>query len=411
MEMVNERDVITKNDISWENVISKFPLDRSLIHLGTSQFLSSHSSVVRDAIRRYAQYLDADPVNHTMESEMKIMGEVREKVNEYFQVGDPNNIAMTDSTTMGLGILYNGFYLKSGDEILTTTHDHYSHHESILYATKRTGATSRKVQLYENVESVTKEEIVERLINAIGDETRIVGITWVHSNTGLKIPVQEICSAIQEVNTVRDGSEQIKVVVDGVHGFGIELETFKDLACDFFVTSGHKWVYGPRGTGFIAARGDAWQRIIPVIPSYTDAMEKIIEGEQPTFNDGKQMTPGGFHSLEYRWALKEAIDFVLTIGKEKIYERVHSLTRQLKAGLKAMKHVKLYTPLSDDLSSGIIAFEVLGMSTEEVVKRILDKKIVATAAPYKVSYARFTPGIINTPEEVEQALAVVNDLA
>jgi isopenicillin-N epimerase len=75
-----------------------------------------------------------------------------------------------------------------------------------------------------------------------------------------------------------------------------------------------------------------------------------------------------------------------------------------------MPHVKLHTPLSDNLSSGIIAFEVYGLSTEEVVTKLQEKKIVATAAPYKVSYARFTPGIINTPSEIDIALEAVYDL-
>jgi isopenicillin-N epimerase len=411
MEAIKEKPTVNiANEDAWLSIINQFPLNKSLIHLGTSQFLSSHSTPVREAIQHYAKYLDDDPVNHTMKSEMRLMDEVRDKVNEYFQVGEPQNIAMTDSTTMGLGVLYAGFKLKPGDEVLTTEHDHYAHHESIYHATARAGARFKKVRLFSDIDAVCAEEIIENLINAITEETRLVGITWVHSNTGLKIPVAEICAAIQEVNSQRDGSEQIKVIVDGVHGFGIEMETFKDLACDFFVASGHKWIYGPRGTGFVAGRGDAWQKVTPVIATYTDVMENLIEGERPKFMDGKQMTPGGFHSLEYRWALKDAVDFMLSIGKQQVYDRVHSLNRQCKDGLKKMKHVKVHTPWSDELSSGIIAFEVEGMPTKTVVKRLFEKNIVATAAPYKVSYARFTPGIINTPHDVEQALAAVNDL-
>jgi selenocysteine lyase/cysteine desulfurase len=230
----------------------------------------------------------------------------------------------------------------------------------------------------------------------------------VHSSTGLKTPVAKIARAIADVNQHRDEDSRVLLLVDGVHGFGIERETFPELGCDFFITSGHKWLYGPRGTGFVAATRAAWQTVSPIIPSYTDAMDIIIEDQdRPDYMDGKQMTPGGFHSLEYRWALADAFRFMESLGREAVYERVHELNRQCKQGLAAMPHVQLLTPLADALSSGIVSFKVKGLSTEEVVDRLMGHKVVATKSPYVDSCPRFTPGIYNTPQEVEQALEAV----
>jgi selenocysteine lyase/cysteine desulfurase len=140
-------------------------------------------------------------------------------------------------------------------------------------------------------------------------------------------------------------------------------------------------------------------------------MDVVIEEEErPDFMDGKQMTPGGFHSLEYRWALADAFRFVNSIGKENIYERVHALNRMCKTGLASMPHVKLHTPMDDELSAGIISFEVDGYSTPDVIKALLEKKVIATAAPYRTSWARFTPGIVNTEKEIEQALSAIWEL-
>ncbi len=63
--------------------------------------------------------------------------------------GQPDEVALTDSTTTGLALLYNGLTLKPGDEVLTTTHDHYVHHESIRLAVERSGASVRRVPLYD----------------------------------------------------------------------------------------------------------------------------------------------------------------------------------------------------------------------------------------------------------------------
>src|SRR5207247_9549928 len=85
------------------------------------------------------------------------------------------------------------------------------------------------------------------------------------------------------------------------------------------------------------------------------------------------MTPGGFHSFEHRWALGEAFRFHQRIGKPRIAERIHLLNRQLKEGLAKMSHIKLHTPLADNLSAGIVCFEVDGTTPAEVVSRLRER--------------------------------------
>lgn len=398
-------------DFDWEKVRSQFNLSQAYIHLGASQFIASLPAPVRQAIDHHRQGLDENPVGYTLDHENSCMQQVREAAARFLQVPHPDHIALTDSTTMGLGLIYTALNLQPGQEILTTENDHYSHHESIRWATRRTGASYRKIALYQRLERVSPEEMVEAVISQIRDHTRVVGLTWVHSSTGLKTPVARIGQAIAQLNRHRDEKDKVLLLVDAVHGFGIETDTFPQLGCDFFISGCHKWIYGPRGTGIVAATPQAWQAVTPVIPSFTDVMDMVIEQQKrPEQNSGKEMTPGGFHSLEYRWALKEAFEFMEAIGKDQVCRRVHALNRQCKEGLAAMPHVRLHTPLADELSAGIIAFEVKGKTTPQVVQVLLDKKIVATASPYKTSYVRFTPGIYNTPEQVDQALAAVRSI-
>ncbi|HEX8314709.1 MAG TPA: aminotransferase class V-fold PLP-dependent enzyme [Flavisolibacter sp.] len=397
--------------INWKEITELFAHDKKYTHLGASQFIVSHPKHVHEAINKYRTQLDGDPVLYTEEVENKNMQNVREAAAGYFGVPDPNNIAVTDSTTMGLGLIYTALNLQKGQEILTTEHDHYSQHEAIYHATKRTGASFRKIPLYQNLSEVTKEEMVDSLVRNIHDNTRVVGVTWVHSSSGLKIPVPEIAAAIKKVNEGRDEQNKVLLLVDGVHGFGIERETFDELGCDFFISGCHKWIYGPRGTGIVVATRSAWQTVSPVIPSFTEVMDKVIAGEErPKEMDGKQMTPGGFHSLEYRWALCEAFEWMMGLGKKEVYQRVHELNRKCKEGLATMSHVTLHTPMDDELSSGIISFEIKGLSTEEAVEELNKRKIIGTASPYKTSWVRFTPGIINMEEDIAKALEVVNAL-
>ena len=67
-----------------------------------------------------------------------------------------------------------------------------------------------------------------------------------------------------------------------------------------------------------------------------------------------------------------------------------------------MDHVTLYTPMDEHLSSGIVCFDVDRMNAIQVVEALHQQNIVASDAPYSPSYARLTPGIYNTAEEMEE---------
>ena len=209
---------------------------------------------------------------------------------------------------------------------------------------------------------------------------------------------------VKEANQKR--SNRIYFCVDGVHGFGIENITMPGLGCDFLSAGTHKWIFGPRGTGVLYAKQDAWDMIAPIIPSFEDntynAWLDLFPADKLTFAD--HCSPGGFHSFEHRWALREGFDFQMKIGKAKVQERSHQLSTQLKQGLATIKHIRLVTPVSEDLSAGINCFEVDGMKPEDAVKKLLTKNIIASASPYKTSYVRLTPSIVNTEEEVKVCL-------
>ncbi|SNZ15594.1 Selenocysteine lyase/Cysteine desulfurase [Terribacillus aidingensis] len=396
--------------VDWDKVRGLFNLNREYIHIGTSQYFVSHPKHIRDAIEKYRKKLDENPTNFTENNEENFPLQVRKKLVQYMGIDDPNLIALTDSATMGLGIIYTGLNINKDHDILTPEHNHYSHQEAIRQVANRTGASFREVPVYHQMKDVTEESLVQALLNEIRDNTVVIGLTWVQSDTGLKFPVKKFMNQLKKINKKRDKANQIIVVLDGTHGFGIETETFPELDCDFFITSCHKWLYGPRGTGFVAAKKEAWGSVTPVIPSYTILSMVSINEKHPKEMNGTQMTPGGFHSMEHRWALKDAFEFALDLGKDAIYERVHQLNRQVKEGLASMSHVTLHTPIADELSAGITAFEVKGMKSKNVVKKLHDKKIIGTVAPYQTAFARLTPGIYNTPEEIDQVLEAIHSL-
>ena len=323
----------TKATDEWEAVRADFKLDTSKIQM--AQFLlASHPSKVRQAIDEYRKKLDDNPVEYFESNFIAFAQQVLKAAADYLGA-NLGEIALTDSTTMGLSLLYIGLNLKSGEEILTTTHDHYSTEKSLEFAAQRTGATIRRIALYDDAAQTSLDEVLNRLKNAIQPATRIVAVTFVHSISGVKLPIKEMSAVIKEANENRDKSNRIYFCVDGVHGFGVENITVEDLGCDFLVAGTHKWLFGPRGTGIIWAKEDAWDMVNPTIPPFSIAYAMWMNtAPEAPLNFYSKITPGGFHSFEHRWALKEAFEFHLAIGKAKIQDRTHQLNTLLKEGMQ-----------------------------------------------------------------------------
>jgi isopenicillin-N epimerase len=381
---------------SWSSIRDEFQLDPAYIHFGLL-YLTSHPSPVRDAIKTHRGGLDRNPVRYIQENSSQAEARVLAAAAKYLGAGT-GDIALTDSTTMGLGLLYNGIDLRAGQEALTTEHDFFATHESLQLKSERSGATVRRVRLYQEPENASEDAIVGALLGAIADNTRVVAITWVHSSSGVKLPVRRIADGLREINATREGDERVLLCVDGVHGIGVEDVTMPELGCDFFVAGTHKWLFGPRGTGFVWGDPTAWPYAGPTIPSFSGG------------GYGRTNTPGGFHSFEHRWALAEALRFHLAIGKAKVEARIHALANRLKTGLDGMEHVTLKTPLAESLSAGIVCFMVDGMSASGVVNALRKRKIIATVTPYSPSYARLAPGLVNTANEVDKVLMAVRSL-
>jgi selenocysteine lyase/cysteine desulfurase len=383
----------------WGSVRAQFALTTGVANFTTFTF-ASHAASVRSAIDRHRTGLDADPYGYLNANESTLDDAVAKAAAGYLHT-DAAQIAYTDSTTMGLGLLYSGLRLNPGDEVLTTEHDFYATHESWRLRTLRDAATVRRVRLYDEPEQADAGQIVSRLMAALSDRTRVVAITWVHSSTGVRLPVRAIADALAAANAGREPARRALLCVDGVHGFGIEDAGPDDLGCDFLVTGCHKWLFGPRGTGIIWGRPGAWARFTPIIPTFTGS---------PEGPPGSFATPGGYHSFEHRWALAEAFGVHQAIGRTRVAERSHALAAMLKDGLAGIPKVRLRTPRSTEISAGIVCCEVAGYGPRDAVAALRPKDVWTSATPYSPSYLRFGTSVLTNESDVDRALNAVRAL-
>src|SRR5262245_59458884 len=284
---------------TWAGVRAEFSLSRNYNHMA-GMLLASHPRVVREAIDRHRRGLDEDPATYAMGNLQKQDDAVRAAAADYTG-GKPEEIALTGNTTTGLALIYGDLPLRAGQEILTTTHDHYVTFEALRQRAAHTGAAVRRVPLYAVPEKTTEDEIVGSLVKAIQPRTRAVAVTWVHSSTGVKLPIRRMADVLADVNKRRAEHDRVLLCVDGVHGFGVEQEAVTDLGCDFFVAGCHKWLFGPRGTGIVWGRADAWKGHQGIIPAFEWGAFKLwMQGKTPeSLPPGPRVWPGGLHAVDH----------------------------------------------------------------------------------------------------------------
>ncbi|WP_350600390.1 aminotransferase class V-fold PLP-dependent enzyme [Pseudomonas sp. 65/3-MNA-CIBAN-0223] len=384
----------------WAQLRQLFNQDPDYLHFANF-LVTSHPRPVREAIERHRAHLDRNPgraMDWDLGETEKREQQVREWAARYLNAR-PEQIALTGSTTEGLSLIYGGIHVRADQEILTTEHEHYATHYALDYRQQKDGVKVRKLKLFENSREVSVDEVLGSIAKGIRPNTRVLGMTWVQSGSGVKLPIAEIGKLVEEHNRNRTDQDRILYVVDGVHGFGVDDLDFPDMHCDFFIAGTHKWMFGPRGTGIICARSAELKDVTPTIPTFSEATAFSTI-----------MTPGGYHSFEHRWALDEAFKLHLELGKAQVQARIHGLNTYAKNRLLEHPQMELVTPLSPDLSAGFSFFRVKGRDCETVAAQLMKNRVVCDSVDRDVGpVIRIAPGLLNSEHEIDRFMALLGN--
>lgn len=375
-----------------------FTLDPEWCHLA-SFFLAPTPQPVRDAVEGFRRKLEENPFDFLSNNGESLDDRVRRYAASYLEV-EEQNIALVGSTTEGLALVYSGLDLKEGDEILFSPHDHYSLKQSLKYREERSRIQLSSMNLYPKRGAVSREAMCGALAASITPSTRVVHLTWVHSGTGVRLPLKRLTEVIAELNDKRDEEARIITIVDGVHGLGVVDESVKSLGANLFISGTHKWIFGPRGTGIIWGDDIGWGRIRPVVPPFAP-----ISRREP----GIRFTPGGFHSFENRWALADAFLFMTETTRRYSAEYTSFLNTHLKERLLSLNDITLHTPLDPQLSAGLTCFTSRKRQASEVVLALLQRRIAANLAP-GTRYVRMGPGIINGVSDIDRVIDALREI-
>ena len=156
----------------------------------------------------------------------------------------------------------------------------------------------------------------------------------------------------------------------------------------------------------------AWESIAGETPPFEQVhFDAWLDDTEPArVRGGLANTPGGYVAFEHRAALAEAFQFHEFVGKAAIAERTHSQATQLKEGLADIDGLRTVTPMSTDLSSGMVCVAIPEPHLFEVMEQLSDERFSTSITPYVEHFMRIGPRIVTSPEQVDGLLSALRRL-
>lgn len=374
----------------WFEIQQAFSITRGITNLNNGG-VSPSPRIVTEALVRYT-WQQEDVTAYTMWQILEPQCEtVRTGLAEIFGC-DREEIAITRNASESLEILLMGMDLKSGDEILTTTQDYPRMLTTLRQREAREGLVLKMIKVPIAPEHL--DDITVEFEKAITPKTRIILISHVINITGQIMPVKSICQLAR--------SKGVEVIVDGAHSFAHFDFKQSDLACDYYGTSLHKWLFAPKGTGLLFVKRDKIEKIWPLMAAEKTQKDNIRKFEEI-----------GTHPAAPRLAIGEAILFHNGIGAKRKEERLRYLSRYWMNKLKDLPNVRFHTSWQPNQSCGIANVEIVGVDPGALSGYLMDKHKIFTTAIVHEEFKgiRITPSVYTTLKELDRFCGVMEAVA
>lgn len=364
LAQVSSRDFKDAEEF-WTFVRKQFLLEPGLIYLNAGT-TGAMPRPVFEAETRYQRMLAEDPkIRHVYEAGV-VPHVVRKKAAQ--MIGATlEETALTHNTTEGLNIVAQGLPLKAGDQVLTTDQEHPAHREAWRLRAKRDGIEVIPVKIPTPLpDSATFLNLFDR---AITSRTKLIAVPHIPTTNGMITPAREICSLAR--------SKGVLCLLDGAHGVGQIKFDVKELGCDFYATSPHKWLHAPLGNGIFYIRKELQDRVWP------------LQGHAgwDTYPDARRYSTFGNRSWSTAMALGDAIDFANSIGIERIEARQRELMTYFKRQLLSLPGVEPLTPNDPAMYCAQSAFRVARIAPGELAGFLREKhRIVVGGGRVDIGY-------------------------
>jgi isopenicillin-N epimerase len=365
----------------WAAIQNSFSVTRGIINLNNGG-VSPSPKVVTEALVRYI-WEQEDCTAYTMWEILEPQSEtIRTGLAELFGC-DREEIAITRNASESLENLLDGMDFKPGEEILTTTQDYPRMLTTLRQREKRENLKLKLIQV--PIPPKNLNEITAAFEKGITDRTKLILISHMINITGQITPVKAVCDLAR--------ARGIETIVDGAHSFAQFDFKQKDLGCDYFGTSLHKWLYAPKGTGMLYVKRDKIEKIWP-----------LMAAEAKQANDIRKFEEIGTHSAAPKLAIGEALLFHNGIGGKRKEARLRYLSRYWMNKLKDVPKIRFNTSFDPNQSCAIANVHIDGTDPTAVTKYLFDRHKIFTVPILHDEFQgiRITPNLYTTLAELDR---------
>jgi cysteine desulfurase / selenocysteine lyase len=400
--MVEEKAISEKLNV--ELLRKDFPIlsrqvnGKPLVYLDNAATSQKPQSVI-DAISHYYSYQNSNihrGVHYLSQYATAEYETAREKIRAFINAPTSRQCLFTKGTTDAINLVANGFgrkFLKEGDEVIISAMEHHSNIVPWQMVCEEKGAFLKVIPIDDNGDIIMDE--FDKLLN---ERVKIISICHVSNALGTINPVREIIEKAHKLN--------IPVLLDGaqaVHHMKVDVQ---ELDCDFYAFSGHK-MFGPTGIGVLYGKEGLLNQMNPYQGG--GDMIKTVTFEKTEYNELPHKFEAGTPNIEAGIALGVAIDYINSVGLDKINAYEHELLEYATEKLLAIDGLKIYGTAKE--KAGVISFNIKGIHPYDIGV-ILDKLGIAIRTGHHCTQplmARFgIPGtarasfaFYNTKEEVD----------
>lgn len=337
------------DDEFFELIRKQLLIPEDRVYLNTGSLGPSPLSVI-DKVYASMRQLESNPVIENWGNLGKEMEAVREKIAGFINA-EKEEIVLTRNTTEGLSLITQSFALKAGDEIITSTREHGGATIGMDFVKQNKGVLLKKVELPMPAMSVA--DVVREIENAITSKTKLIILSHINTITGMVMPFAEISRVIKDKGIV--------LVADGAQAPGLIPVDVQALGVDAYATSGHKWIMGPKETGFLYMR---------------QSLQESIKTTFISSGYAAYSASSGTRNVATIIGLGEAIDFHTQIGVIKSHKRTLEIRAYCLTKLSQIKNLKILSPADVALSSGIVSFETENTESRDIFNKMRKQNII-----------------------------------
>jgi selenocysteine lyase/cysteine desulfurase len=381
---------IATDESYWREIQQAFTLDRTFINLNNGYTCPS-PRVVHEALKRYLDLSNQSPYTYMWQTLEPGIETVRR--NLAAEAGcDPEEMAITRNASEALQIAQLGIPMKAGDEVVTTNQDYGRMLTTWDQRARRDGITVKKIS-FPVPPPGGFAELKSRIEQAITPQTKVIHFCHITNLTGQIFPVRDIARMARQ--------RGIKTIVDGAHAFAHFPYRLRDLECDYYGVSLHKWLLAPVGTGFLYVRRENIRSTWPLQPA-----------PAAKDNDIRKFEEVGTHPAANHNAIAEALQFHQAIGTERRAARMRYLRARWEDRVEKLPGAKILTSKDPEQSCGLVNLSLTAIPGPKVARHLWDKhRIVVTAIVHdEYQGIRVTPNIYTTIEEIDTFASAIEEL-